>query len=290
MKQNENNLTYIEGKGYEGVVYYYENEKTRMKYVGCSPREKERRTSWRNWGNAYGGTKIANARKESHPEDWSYTVIEKLYSDNLGELEQLLEEREAYYITLYDTMNKGYNGNLGGTGHKGAELSEETKRKISENHRRYQSAETRKKLSESLTGRKIKESTRKKISEANKGKVRTEEMKAAQSERLKGTTPLAAKEGAEKWREENGGGYWKGKTMSEEARAKMKKYQQNRGKAVLCHTPEGETLYFNTYLDAHNSTGDNVGAVANNARHGSEKYKTRNGYWYEPTEKRKEEM
>ena len=143
-------------------------------------------------------------------------------------------------------------------------------------------------MSRALKGRKVSESTRRKISKGNTGKKRTEEMKAAQSERQRGKIPIAAKEGADRWRKENGGSYWKGKKMNAEARAKMKKIQQDRGKAVICHTPEGELLYFNTYYDAYTFTGENIGSIANNVKHGNEKYKTRKGYWYEPTEKRKE--
>ena len=103
MVEISRSLTYIEGKGYEGVVYCYENTNTSMKYIGCTPREEERKSSWNRWGNAYSGAKIAKARKESQPEDWTYFVIEKHYSFDLVELEHVLEERESYYINAYDS-------------------------------------------------------------------------------------------------------------------------------------------------------------------------------------------
>lgn len=284
-KRNQDGLTYIEGQGYEGVVYSYRNTTENDKrYVGCTPRERTRRASWRNWSNAYGGTKIANARKESEPTDWVYTVEERLYSKNLEELEKMLEQKEAEYIKKYDAYENGYNSNYGGTGHTGVKRSKLTCERISKNHRDYQTKETRKKLSDSLSGHAVKESTRRKISEGNTGKVRTEEMKKAQSERQKGIEPVAATEGAKAWVKNNGGGFWKDKTMSETARENMKKAQQKRGTKVIAHFPDGSIQTFPTLLDAEKATGVKVGSIANNLRHSSEKYKTTTGYWFEKEE------
>ena len=54
---------------------------------------------------------------------------------------------------------------------KGKKLSEETKRKIILNHRRFQSEETKRKIKEKLIGHKVSEETKEKISKILKGKL-----------------------------------------------------------------------------------------------------------------------
>ena len=91
-------------------------------------------------------------------------------------------------------------------------MSEETRRKISEaNRRRTLSDETRKKMSESLKGRTISDECRRKISEAKKGRKFTEEHRIKLSEAHKGK-PSAMK----------------GRTHSEETRKKIS--AANKGK------------------------------------------------------------
>ena len=284
-RHNDDGLTYVDGLGYEGVVYCYKNTAdNNKKYVGCTPRERTRRDSWRNWKNAYAGEKIKIARNNSTPSDWTYKVEERLYSDDLQDLQTMLEVREGYYINLYDSCNNGYNSNFGGTGNTGKKHSEETKRKISKNHRDYQTEETRKKLSDSLLGHDVKESTRLKISSANQGKVRTDEMKRAQSERLKGIEPKAASEGAKKWREKNGS-YWTGKKMSEKAKANMSAAQRKRATKVKAHYPDGREEEFETILDTATLLGIGTGSIHNNLKHSSPDFKTKSGYWFEKINK-----
>ena len=284
-RRNDDGLTYVDGQGYEGVVYSYQNSADDNKvYVGCTPRERTRRDSWRNWKNAYAGEKIKTARKNSTLSDWSYKVEERLYSDDLQELQAKLEEREAFYIDFYDSCNNGYNSNRGGTGHTGMTRSEETRRKISRNHRDYQSKEAREKLSNSLLGHEVKESTRDKISKGNSGKVRTDDMKQAQSERLKGIEPKAASEAAKAWREQNGGNYWTGKKMSDEAKANMSAAQRKRAIKIKAHYPNGSEKTFETMLDAATELGIGTGSIHNNLKHSSPDFKTASGFWFERKE------
>lgn len=283
-RRTDEGLIWVDGLGYEGLVYQYINKADNDKpYVGCTAREKTRKESWRNWSNAYAGKKIADARKESEPKDWEYKVLERLYSEDLVELEQELERREAFYIKELDACDNGYNSNRGGSGHTGMEFSDETKQLISENHRRYQSTDTRKKLSDALKGHKVKEATRKKISEGNRGKKRTDEQRAAQSERQKGVEPVAASKAAKEWVEKNGG-YWKGKQLPDEMRANMKTAQQKRGINVVAHFPDDHTETYPTLLDAEKATGVKVGSIHNNLKHSSPDFKTATGFWFERKE------
>ena len=73
----------------------------------------------------YGGEKINRARKKyNNKSDWKYKVLE--YCDL-----SKLNEREIYYIRLYDTYHNGYNSSLGGeSGSRGCKWSEESRNKI----------------------------------------------------------------------------------------------------------------------------------------------------------------
>lgn len=282
--RKENGLTYVPGKGYEGVNYRYTNLINGKSYVGATIRELERRRSWANWSNAYSDSKIANARKSSKREDWKYEVLERSYSKDPVKLEKMVEEREAYYIALYDSYDNGYNSNRGGDGMSGMSQTEESREQISINHRRYQSEEAKKKIGDAMRGREVKESTRRKISKGNTGKQRTPEMRQVQSDRLKGREPVAATIGAKTWVRENGGGYWSNHELSDEAKANMKAAQQKRGTAVIAHFPDGHTEVYNTMLDASKACNTAVGSIFNNLKHSSEQFKTMTGYWFERKE------
>ena len=87
----------------------------------------------------------------------------------------------------------------------------------------------------------------------------------------------AATEAAKKWREENGGSYWKGKKIPPEGRANMKAAQQERGTSVRVLFPNGHTEDFTTMLDASKKTGDGTGSVKYSMEHGTT---TKRGYKY----------
>ena len=69
------------------------------KYIGQSTDLVKRYNSFLRFNCSYGGVKINNARKKYHNRDeWTYVVLERCDID-------ALDERERYYIALYDTMN-----------------------------------------------------------------------------------------------------------------------------------------------------------------------------------------
>lgn len=123
-----------------------------------------------------------------------FNVVEKSFIDTL----------EKEYIKFYRSISKAeYNIADGGQGGSGAR-SEETRKKISETMKgRKQSEETirkksqarkgkcrleetKKRISEALRGRKYSEETLKKYSEAQQGKILSEETKRRISEAMKG--------------------------------------------------------------------------------------------------------
>ena len=263
---------------YEGVVYMYFNTITKKSYIGLTDNEENRRKRWKIKNtNSYGGKKITEARKMYGVDDsvWTYSVLEKITDPNHDELNKKLRKAETKWIRELDTVNDGYNSSYG-SGMQGLTHNKESREKISKHHRKTQSEATKKKISESLKGRKVSEKTKAKISKSNSGKKRSEEQRKAQSQRMKGINPIKASEAAAKWREEHGS-YWKGKTMSEEAKANMKRAQQEKGTSCVATFPDGHEEEFPTMLDAAKATGVNVGSVASAIKTGG---KTNNNCKY----------
>lgn len=84
-------------------IYLWTNVKNNKKYVGQSSNLHNRYLSFLNFNKPYAGGIINRARlKYNDREFWSYQVLE--YCS-----EEELDEREVYYINLYDSFNNGYN-------------------------------------------------------------------------------------------------------------------------------------------------------------------------------------
>lgn len=280
-KYDKSHLKWVEGKGYEGVVYDYQlhapgSSKDGWHYIGCTPEEETRRKIWNRPKNSYSGKGIAQARKEFGPDKFDYHVLETHYNEDLEKLVNNLEEREKHFIEQYDAEVNGFNGNKGGTGRLGMKVSEEeiARRQASRGDFRH-TEETKALLSIKGKDRVVKQETRDRISRGNKGKKRTEAQNQAQSARQKGKVPVAATAAAKQWVQQNGGGYWKNRTLPDEAKANMKKAQQERGTDCVATFPDSHEETFPTMLDAANATGLNVGSVKYSIDHNST---TRNGF------------
>lgn len=113
-------------------IYLWTNVKNNKKYVGQSSNLHNRHLSFLNFDKPYAGGNINRARlKYNNKEFWSYQVLE--YCS-----EEELDEREVYYINLYDSFNNGYNLSEGGNGTRGFKWTEEQKdKKRGENHPLY---------------------------------------------------------------------------------------------------------------------------------------------------------
>jgi group I intron endonuclease len=133
------------------------------------------------------GKVIRNAIKKYGRENFIREIIEDNIIDN-----DILNEREIYWIAFYDSANPkiGYNLAKGGKGVVGFSRSEETKRKLSEinkgennpNFGKPRPDDVKNKISESEKGSKnhnfgkvTSEETKQKISNANKGRKHTED-------------------------------------------------------------------------------------------------------------------
>lgn len=114
-------------------------------YIGQSVDLAVRKRIFCTFNHTYGGNKINCARKKySHKSLWNYKVLEYCGVDKL-------DEREKYYIKLYNTVNNGYNCESGGN--KNKILSIETRKKQSESHKGTKhTKEHNLKISNSLKG------------------------------------------------------------------------------------------------------------------------------------------
>lgn len=114
---------------------------------------------------------LQRAWKKYGENNFEFSVIEICSID-------MLDEREIYWISYFDSYNNGYNQTLGGDGCRGHKCSEETRSKIRASAIcRKPSDSTRKKLSEIHTGVIFTEERKAKIGEANKKRVYSNEQK-----------------------------------------------------------------------------------------------------------------
>ena len=102
-----------------------------------------------------------------------YNAIRKYGKENFDILaEEDLDKWEMYYIGLHDTFCNGYNNTIGGGGVRGYHHTEETKKKISENHNpNIYTKERAEKISFANKGKKKSLEHRRKLSENAKKRV-----------------------------------------------------------------------------------------------------------------------
>lgn len=208
-----------------GIIYKSTNKINGRVYIGKTVRDFEHRKAQHktqalnNRYNSY----FHHAIRKYGWDNFDWEVID--FHDDEGTL-GLMEEA---YILFFDSYNNGYNLTRGGDGASGAKRSEETRRKLSEalsgeNHPFYgkkRSAETRRKISEAHSGKKHSAETRKKMSEASKRENLSSETRKKLSEALSGeNNPMYGKKhSAETLKKISEALY--GKKVSAETRKKM---------------------------------------------------------------------
>jgi len=198
------------------IIYKATNIKNNKSYVGQTMISLDIRRSQHNHVamKTKAKTAIHRAIRKYGIENFKWNILRECNTVNE------LNEMEEYYIKEYDTFSKnGYNMTSGG---KNYIVSEEARKNMSkaksgENHPNYGktlSKETRKKMSESATGKKKSEEHKEKLRIAQTGRKYSEETKQKLSKiRMGHTTSIETRKKI--------GDAHRGKVVSEEARKNM---------------------------------------------------------------------
>lgn len=146
-------------------IYCIENLINGKRYVGQSVDILKRFRSHKNKLNAHKHANgyLQNAWDKYGEENFKFYILEETTIETL-------DDRERYYIKEWNLQNRGCGYNLDSGGNEKKELSEETRNKIRELHKKENLSQ------ETLT--KMRESARKRCSDP--------EWRQAQSDRLKG--------------------------------------------------------------------------------------------------------
>jgi group I intron endonuclease len=185
------------------IIYKITNLINNKVYIGQTTESLQKR--WKRHTSEYHEKNMYISRTISKYGEKNF-IIEKIcecYSL------QELNEKEIFYINEYDSLSpNGYNLVVGGNNSK---MSDETKLKISNSHKkRY------------LDGKVISEETRKKLSESHKGWIPSEETR-------------------QKWRDA-----FSGKKPSEKTRIGAISHHQ---KTYTFESPDGEIITFTNMKD-----------------------------------------
>lgn len=144
-------------------VYVHTNKLNGKRYVGVTSKPDPSK----RWSNGHGYKENSHFYSAIKLYGWDNFTHEILF-EGLSEQEAKQKEREL--ISLWDTQDSrfGYNMTSGGDGTPGYHPSEETRKKLSNARRKENlSAETLRRRSEGLRGRKFSDEHKRKIGDGN---------------------------------------------------------------------------------------------------------------------------
>lgn len=99
---------------YEGYIYIITNTKSHHKYVGQTLQTIEKRWHQHELDSKKYDYPLYRAIKKYGSNNFNVYEIEKCVSKNKIQLSRILDEKEIYWISYYDTYNNGYNQTIGG--------------------------------------------------------------------------------------------------------------------------------------------------------------------------------
>lgn len=125
---------------FQGIIYCYISPSGKY-YVGQTYNESKRKCQHKNLAyNLYDKTynyKFYQAIRKYGWDSFEYKVLITIEADTKEELSKQLDEKEIYYIKLYDSYHNGYNMTIGGRVLRGeahpsygSHLTEEHKQKL----------------------------------------------------------------------------------------------------------------------------------------------------------------
>ena len=161
------------GATWSGIIYKYTSPSGKS-YIGQTTSSIKRKSKHRR-ESRFLKTKFAAAIRKYGFENFKYEILfQSEQLTNPQELKELLNIKEIEFISLYDSINNGYNLSIGGKGCLGYKHTEEWKEAASKRMLGNQyslgftkSEEERKHLSEKMTGHFVSEETKEKIGNKN---------------------------------------------------------------------------------------------------------------------------
>jgi group I intron endonuclease len=204
-----------------GVIYCFHCIFSGKKYIGKSINISKRLASHRRNVKNNVITKFYTAVKKYGWEGFVFGIMEEC-NDNI------LNEKEIFYIEKYKTLSDGYNMTSGGDGGTTWIPTDEAKEKHRERMKNF----------------KHTDEAKKKISESNTGKKRSEETKKNLSKKLKGKKgPIISKEGKMKLSLERKGIPRPKEVVEKMIKTKKEKYtpqNHSTAKTFIFTSPNGE--------------------------------------------------
>lgn len=150
-----------------GYIYKFTNHSNGKIYIGKTTNIHERLVHHKCITPKL-KTKFGYALKKYGIDHFEFEVIITIRNiTNPDRLTIILNNLEKHFISKYDSYHSGYNSTLGGDGTLAFKVSEDTKRRISESHKRNMTPERYAKLSEQV--REAGKNTR--LTEAQKAKA-----------------------------------------------------------------------------------------------------------------------
>ena len=119
-----------------GIIYKWTSP-VRKCYIGQTLDPKGRYYDFVSKKKKYAGTKINRARKKYGSKNFSYEILYQETSDNIEQLQKNLDEKEKYYIKLFDSIENGYNMAEGGQNNALVGYTEESKIKHKTSIKKY---------------------------------------------------------------------------------------------------------------------------------------------------------
>ncbi len=165
------------------IIYKSENKLNGQVYIGKTILSLENRRQEHIYTvGRHKNTYFHNAIRKHGIDNFEWSVLTETDS------ESKLNALEKFYIMAYRKMGLIYNLTDGGEGSSGRIYSEETKKKMSDSHKGKKlkpfTEEHKRKIAEKT--RNMSEEQRQKIRESNSKRVHTEESRIKRSEKLKG--------------------------------------------------------------------------------------------------------
>ena len=141
---------------YRGIIYKYTSPSNKV-YIGQTINEKNRKRQHRESALRGEGFYFHAAIRKYGYENFKYEIIFEIRNNDLDYTKKVLNDREKYFIALYESTNreKGYNLCKGGDGIVGHKMSEKQKELLRSIHKgKPLSKEHRLKISISNKGNK----------------------------------------------------------------------------------------------------------------------------------------